>query len=248
MYLFFVSMCMNACLLYTSLTPAFQIVPAYHRLRMNADLKYVTDKLVANRIQYSLACGTLLGAIRSNCILLWDDDIDLYVLVSDIPQIRTLFSTMVYETCFGVQIVRTDRIGVDLFELHPERRNNQEILSYRPDSGNADVANWRNTEYLTQIEWESITAETRIGDHLYHAPANSLPYLTRAYTTNFDTNAIIARLHNDNRSYIQHTIQILHRGFTNIVRIICVGCLKVLGLKSVRFDEYWMVPARCVLC
>ena len=190
---------------------------------MRADLKFVTDKLVANHIQYSLACGTLLGAIRSNDILLWDDDIDLYVLVSDIPLITTLFSTMVYETCFGLQIVRTDQIGIDIFELHPERRNNQDRLSYRPDSGNPTVASWRNTEYLTLTEWESITAETRIGDDLYHAPSNSIPYLTRVYTTNFDTDAMIYGLHNDKRSCIQRTIQILYRGFTNVVRIVACG-------------------------
>ena len=42
-------------------------------------------------IWYSLACGTLLGAVREKKIIDWDTDVDMYVKIEDVERLRTAF-------------------------------------------------------------------------------------------------------------------------------------------------------------
>ena len=53
-------------------------------------LKYLKKICEANNIQYYLAYGTLLGAVRHKGYIPWDDDIDVYVYEKDIPKLCSL--------------------------------------------------------------------------------------------------------------------------------------------------------------
>ena len=46
-------------------------------------LQAMHNYATTNGLKYSLACGTLLGAIRHNGYIPWDDDIDIYMLRDD---------------------------------------------------------------------------------------------------------------------------------------------------------------------
>lgn len=54
-------------------------------------LDYVHNFCQENNIKYSLACGTLLGAVRHQGYIPWDDDIDIYMLRPDYEQFLRVF-------------------------------------------------------------------------------------------------------------------------------------------------------------
>ena len=56
-------------------------------------LKFIHDQFVKNDIKYWLIGGTLLGAVRHNGIIPWDDDGDIAILKKDVPKLRRLVPT-----------------------------------------------------------------------------------------------------------------------------------------------------------
>lgn len=67
------------------------------------------DKLCReNNISYTLAGGTMIGAVRHKGFIPWDDDIDVYVLRDDFNKIRHLFPKKLMGTKIFYQDHQTD--------------------------------------------------------------------------------------------------------------------------------------------
>lgn len=64
-----------------------------------------------NNITYSVACGTLLGAIRHKGYIPWDDDIDIYLRREDFERLEELFPESIYSRYSFVSLNRSRKWG-----------------------------------------------------------------------------------------------------------------------------------------
>lgn len=62
---------------------------------------------MSHNIQYSLAAGTLIGAVRHKGFIPWDDDIDVYMLREEYNKLITLFPKE-YEGKYSLLCLETD--------------------------------------------------------------------------------------------------------------------------------------------
>ena len=70
-------------------------------------LQKVHDFCEANNIRYSLVYGTLIGAIRHQGYIPWDDDIDIYMLREDYDKLIASFNKDINNKLFRMRSLET---------------------------------------------------------------------------------------------------------------------------------------------
>ena len=64
-------------------------------------LKEIDAFCKENKIRYSLAFGTLLGAVRHKGFIPWDDDVDIIMPLPDMLKLKETFRSESIEYCDG---------------------------------------------------------------------------------------------------------------------------------------------------
>ena len=116
------------------------------------NLKILLNILEKNNVLISPALGTLLGIIRDNNFIEWDEDIDLFVLEEDKDKLLNAFWDLKKE---GFDLVRVERAGL----LYSVIRNGEYIDFYIMEKlspelrGSADI--FMLERHLTDlIDWD----------------------------------------------------------------------------------------------
>ena len=155
-------------------------------------LKKVIDRLDAAGITYWVTGGTLLGCVRHQGMIPWDDDVDLCVLAESDAHLRSVFnfpSGIEFSPMFGYKIysdnsekaLPKDRhccrfgIFIDLFTMRRRVESDNRIEQSRPmarETWPKEV--WSDIELFPLREYD-------FGGVTVKGPAHAEPYLDKMY-------------------------------------------------------------------
>lgn len=171
-------------------------------------LKFVHDTFCKHNIKYFIAGGTLLGAVRHQGIIPWDDDGDICVFLEDVDKIRklksvfeqngfeleeqteennkTLACTRKKNSCTWFisnnNIKDEDSLGIDLFVVHESK---EKITYYDPYWGDNVQGGGKNCYFNKNLVFPLIPV--LFGNFYMYSPANAIENLNRCYDNDWSS-------------------------------------------------------------
>jgi len=99
-------------------------------------LKFTHDVLTRNKIDYWVTGGTLLGAVRHDGLIPWDDDGDICVMIDMVPKLRKIQK---YCTRKGYELGQMDTTENDNIKCCGTGKNGQDECDWYINSKNGDL-------------------------------------------------------------------------------------------------------------
>lgn len=144
-------------------------------------MEKVDKTMEANNIPYFIICGTLLGAVRHQEIIPWDDDIDIGVFEEDLDRVNNLFKNYVKFIPASKggcgKIYANNKVAIDIF---PFTKNGTKY-EYLEDLAKSK---WPG-EYFEENEMLPLQKNYKLGELTLWGPKQFLPYAERAWGKNW---------------------------------------------------------------
>lgn len=158
--------------------------------------------LINNKIPYFVECGSLLGAVRHNGLIPWDDDIDIGIFDKDFEKIIPLFEKTMWHDSIQIKIQRTTKDMIKIFVSDLWYKNTEtnqiigtptiDIFKYTKAGENVKLASindrqrFKNCYYL---KTELFPLKEYVFNNIIVMGANNpLPFLYRYYGKDCLTN------------------------------------------------------------